>query len=114
MDVICTPGAGWDVQQKAVMAWRVTPEPTGQQADGLREVKACGTTTAALLGWSDWLTAAGMTPVALERTGEDWKPVDTLWAGDGPLCLVHAAPVPQVPGRTTDTAAARWLPTRRR
>jgi hypothetical protein len=35
MDVVCTHGAGLDVQQKTVMACRVPPDPTGQQADGI-------------------------------------------------------------------------------
>ena len=70
MDVIFTPWAGVDVHTKTVMACRVTPEPTGQQADGLMELQACGTRTADLLALADWLAAAGMTPVAVESTGE--------------------------------------------
>jgi adenine-specific DNA-methyltransferase len=38
MDVVLTPGAGLAVQKKTVMACRVTPDPLGQQADGLMEV----------------------------------------------------------------------------
>jgi transposase len=75
MDVICTHGAGWDVQKKTVLACRATPDPTGEQADGILEVPEVGTTTAALLALSDGLAEAGTTHVAMERTGEDWKPV---------------------------------------
>jgi hypothetical protein len=43
MDVVLTHGAGLDVHQKTVMACRVTPDPLGQQADGLMEMKEVGT-----------------------------------------------------------------------
>jgi len=45
MDVICTHCAGLDVHKQTVMACRVTPDPTGQQADGLMEVREFGTLT---------------------------------------------------------------------
>ncbi len=65
----CTPCAGVDVQPKTVLACRVTPDPTGQQGDGLMERKACGTRTADRLASSDWLAAAGVTHGAMESTG---------------------------------------------
>lgn len=70
MDVILTPGAGLDVPQKAVVACRVTPDPTGQQAAGIVAVQTCGTMTCDVLALADWLAAAGITPVAMESTGE--------------------------------------------
>jgi hypothetical protein len=45
MDVVFTHGAGLDVHKQTVMACRVTPDPTGQQADGIMEGKAFGTLT---------------------------------------------------------------------
>jgi hypothetical protein len=69
MDVICTHGADLDVQQKTVMACRVTPEPTGQQAEGLLERRAWGTMPADLWALSDSVAAAGITPVALASPG---------------------------------------------
>src|SRR5882724_11496631 len=78
MDVVLTHGAGLAVHQKTVMACRVTPDPLGQQADGLMEVKACGTLTRDVLTLSDGLSAAGVTPVAMASTGASWKPVDNL------------------------------------
>jgi hypothetical protein len=39
MDMIFTHGAGLDVHQKTVMACRVRPDSTGQQADGLMALK---------------------------------------------------------------------------
>jgi transposase len=109
MDVIFTHCAGLDVQKKTVMACRVTPDPTGQQVDGLMELKEFGTMTADLLALSDWLAAAGVTHVAMESTGEYWKPLYNILEGDVTVFLVNAAHVKQVPGRKTDKADARWL-----
>jgi len=75
MDVMFTPCAGLDVHKKTVMACRVPPDPTGAQADGIMELKAVGAMTVDLLALSDWLAAAGITHVAMESTGEDWKPL---------------------------------------
>jgi len=38
MDVIFTHGAGLDVHQKRITACRVSPDPTGPQAEGLLEL----------------------------------------------------------------------------
>jgi transposase len=109
MDVIFTHGAGLDVHKKTVMACRVTPDPTGRQADGVMELKACGTMTVDLLALSDWLVEAGITHVAMESTGEYWKPVYNILEGDFTVFLVNAAHAKQVPGRKTDQSDARWL-----
>jgi transposase len=109
MDVVFTQCAGLDVHQKTVMACRVTPDPTEQQADGLVEVKEFGTLTCDLLALSDWLAEAGITHVAMESTGEYWRPVYNLLEGDFTVFLVNAAHVKQVPGRKTDKNDARWL-----
>jgi transposase len=109
MDVIFTHRAGLDVHKKTVMACRVTPDPTGQQVDGIMELQEFGTMTVELLALSDWLAAAGSTHVAMESTGEYWKPLYNILEGDFTVFLVNAAHVKQGPGRTTDKADARWL-----
>jgi transposase len=109
MDVVFTHCAGLDVHKKTVMACRVIPDPTGQQADGLMELQEFGTLTVDLLALSDWLAAAGITHVAMESTGEYWKPLYNILEGDFTVFLVNAAHVKQVPGRKTDKADARWL-----
>ena len=109
MDVIFTYCAGLDVHKKRITACRVTPDPTGQQADGLLELREFGTMTVDLLALSDWLAEAGITHVAMESTGEYWKPVDNILEGSFTVFLVNAAHVKQVPGRKTDQADARWL-----
>jgi transposase len=109
MDVVLTHGAGLDVHKKTVVACRVTPNPLGQQADGLLEVKEFGTLTHDLLALSDWLSEAGVTHVAMESTGEYWKPVYNLLEGTCTVFLVNVAHVKNVPRRKTDRADARWL-----
>ena len=109
MDVVFTPGAGLDGHKKTVMACRVTPDPMGPQVEGIMEVREFGTRTRDLLAWSDWLTEAGITHVAMESTGAYWTPVYHLLEGTCTVFLVHAAHVKNVPGRKTDKADARWL-----
>jgi transposase len=109
MDVIFTHGAGLDVHKKRVTACRAIPDPAGQRAEGITEVKDFGTMTRDLLALADWLAAVGITHVAMESTGEYWRPVYKLLEGDLTVFLVNAAHVKQVPGRKTDKNEARWL-----
>ena len=109
MDVMFTHSAGLNVHKKTVTACRVTPDPTGREADGIVELRVFGTMTADLLALSDWLAGAGIMHVAMESTGEYWRPVYNLLEGDITIFLVNAAHVKQVPGRKTDKADARWL-----
>jgi transposase len=109
MDVIFAHCAGLDVHKKRVTACRVIADPTGQQAEGIMEVKDFGTMTRDLLALADWLAAVGITHVAMESTGEYWRPVYNLLEGDFTVFLVNAAHVKQVPGRKTDKNDARWL-----
>jgi hypothetical protein len=81
MDIVFTHCAGLDVHKKSVMACRMTPDPTGQQAEGFLEVQEFGTLMVDLLALSDWLAEAGITHVAMESTGEYWKPVSNLLEG---------------------------------
>jgi hypothetical protein len=108
MDVIFTQCAGLDVHQKRVTACRVIPDPAGQQAEGIVEVKDFGTMTRDLLAAADWLAAVAITHVAMGSTGESWRPVSNLLEGDVTVFPVNAAHVKQVPGRKTDKNDARW------
>ena len=57
-----------------------------------------------------WLVELGVTPVALESTGIDWRPIcDMLEARRGAVLLVTARPGKQGPGRKTDVHEAQWL-----
>ena len=109
MDVVFPHCAGLDVHKKRITACRVSPDPTGQNADGVMEVRDFGTLTIELLALSDWLSQVGVTHVAIESTGEYWKPVYNLLEGTFVVFVVNAAHVKNVPGRKTDKADARWL-----
>jgi transposase len=98
MDERC---AGLDVHKKTVVACVVTP--AGQ------ETRTFATMTAALLALADWLLACGCTPVAMESTGDSWKPVFNILAGTCEVILVNAQHVKAVPGRQTDVKEAAWL-----
>jgi len=109
MDVVFPYCAGLDVHKKRITACRVSPDPTGQNADGVMDVRDFGTLTIELLALSDWLHQVGVTHVAIESTGEYWKPVYNLLEGTCTVFVVNAAHVKNVPGRKTDKADARWL-----
>jgi transposase len=98
MDERC---AGLDVHKKTVVACVVTP--AGQ------ETRTFATMTADLLALADWLLACGGTPVAMESTGDDWKPVFNILEGTCAVILVNAQHVKAVPGRKTAVKEAAWL-----
>ncbi len=93
--------AGLDVHKKTVVACVLTPE--GQ------ETRTFGTMTAELLALADWLLAYRCTHVAIESTGDYWKPVFNILEGMCEVILVNAQHVKAVPGRKTDVKDAAWL-----
>jgi transposase len=109
MDVVFTQCAGLDVHKKSITACRMVPDPIGQEGEGIAELKTFGTMTRDLLALADWLTETSITHIAVESTGEYWKPVYNLLEGTFTVFLVHATHVKNVPGRQTDKADARWL-----
>ena len=98
--------AALDVHKKTVVG---SPRVTGKEGIVETEVKTFGTTTPDLLKMVDWLTEWGVTIVAMESTGEYWKPVFNLLEGVFEVILVNAQHVKQVPGRKTDVKDAEWL-----
>jgi transposase len=106
MDVIFPACAGLDVHKKTVVACCITP---GRGREPQRETRTFATMTDDLLALSDWLTHQGVTHVAMESTGEFWKPVYNLLEGSFTLLLGNAAHVTNVPGRKTDVGDAAWL-----
>jgi transposase len=100
--------AGLDVHQKSITACRMVPDPIGQEGEGSAALKTCGTMTRDLLALADWLTEASIPHIAMESTGEYWKPVYNLLEDTLTVFLVHATHVKNVPGRQTDKADARW------
>jgi transposase len=106
MEVLYSRCAGLDVHKKTVVVCRLGVDA---KAHKVKEVQTFGTTTAELLRLSDWLTAGGCTHVAMESTGEFWKPIWNLLEGSFELLLVNAQHVKRVPGRKTDVQDAEWL-----
>jgi transposase len=58
--------------------------------------------TAELLTLADWLLARGCTHVAIESTGNDWKPVFNILEGTCKMLLVDAQHGQAVTGRKTN------------
>jgi len=67
MEVLYTHCAGLDVHKKTVVVCALTPGSPGKPQS---ETRTFSTMTHDLLTLSDWLTARGITHVALESTGE--------------------------------------------
>jgi transposase len=106
MDVTYTHCAGLDVHKKTVVACSITP---GEKGEKQHEIRTFGTMTADLLALSDWLSAKGVTHVAMESTGEFWKPVYNILEGNFELLVVNAKHIKNVPGRKTDVKDAEWI-----
>jgi transposase len=61
------------------------------------------------LALSDWLMGHGVTHVAMESTGEYWKPVFNILENNFEVLLVNAQHLSRVPGRKTDQSDAEWI-----
>jgi transposase len=106
MEIVHTHCAGLDVHKKTVVAAIIVP---GSQQNGHQETRTFGTMTVDLLALSDWLLAHGVTHVAMESTGEYWKPVFNMLESDFQVLLVNAAHIKGVPGRKTEVNDAEWI-----
>ena len=106
MQVLHTHCAGLDVHKKTVVACLITPN---RQEGWQQEVRSFSTMTRDLLALSDWLLAAGCTHVAMESTGEYWKPVFNILEAHFAVLLVNAQHIKAVPGRKTDVKDAQWI-----
>ncbi len=62
-----------------------------------------------LLALADWLITQGVTHVAMESTGEYWKPVYNLLEASFTVLVVNAQHIKTVPGRKTDVKDAEWI-----
>ena len=98
--------AGLDVHKKSVVACRMCLRG---QNEVVSETRTFGTTTPDLLELSDWLAAWEVTHVAMESTGEYWKPIFNILEGHVTVFLVNAHHVKHVPARKTDVQDAEWL-----
>jgi transposase len=106
IDVLDERCGGLDLHKRAVTACRLTPGAGGHL---VTEIRTFGTMTADWLTLGDWLAEGGVTHVAMESTGVDWKPVWNLFEDRFTRLLVNAAHVKVVPGRKRDVGDAQWL-----
>jgi transposase len=106
MEVVHTHCAGLDVHKKAVVAAIIVPASGGELVE---ERRTFGTMTDDLLLLTDWLLSYGVTHVAMESTGEYWKPVYNILENNFELLLINAQHIKAVPGRKTDVNDAQWI-----
>lgn len=106
MERVIERGAGLDVHKQSVTACVRVPGPTGGRQ---QVVETFATTAAGLLTLRDWLSAHGVTDVAMESTGVYWKPVYYVLEEACRCLLVNPSHVSKVPGRKTDVRDCEWL-----
>lgn len=105
MPILRPDVAGMDVGSE--QHWVCAPAQTG----GGREVAVFGATTPELHRLAAWLTARGVTSVALESTGVYWiAPHEVLEAAGFEVWLVDTRALARVPGRPkSDCRDCEWL-----
>ena len=106
MQLLHTHCAQIDVHKKTVVVCCRSVQPDGTRTT---HVRSFPTTTAGLLLLLDWLLSLAITHVAMESTGEFWKPLYNLLEGSFTLLVVNAQQIKQVPGRKTDVKDAEWI-----
>ncbi len=98
--------AGIDVHKKTVVVCCLSVAQDGKPK---QETRTYGTTTRALLDLCDWLSSQDITHVAMESTGEYWKPIYNLLESICEVMVVNSHHFKQVRGRKTDVKDAEWL-----
>src|SRR5215470_16784432 len=106
MDLLHTHGAGLDVHKNSVVAHARITDAKGRVT---RHTRTFGTLTADLLNLAAWLLSLEITHVAMESTGEYWKPIYNILEGSFTLLVVNAQHIKNVPGRKTDVKDAEWI-----
>ena len=106
MEVIHTHCAGLNVHKKTVVASIMITDSKGSIQ---KETCTFETMTSNLLELSDWLMSYGVTDVAMESTGEYWKPVFNILEDNFKVLLVNARHIKTVPGHKTDVKDSEWI-----
>ena len=106
MEIVHTHCAGLDVHKKTVVATILVPDGQGGV---FKETRTFETMTVDLLALSDWLVSQAVTHVAMESTGEYWKPIYNILENNFEVLLVNAQHIKQVPGRKTDIKDSEWI-----
>ena len=102
LDRVC----GLDVHRDTVKACVRVP---GEGRERKSIIATFGTKTKDLLALRDWLEQWQVTHVAMESTGEYWKPVYWVLEEAFQVLLVNAAHIKNVPGRKTDAKDGTWI-----
>jgi transposase len=106
MEVILSCCAGLDVHKDSVEAC-VRRTSAGGKIE--HEIRHWGTTTGELVELADWLSALGVTHVAMESTGVYWKPIFNILEAQFEILLANAHHLKNVPGRKTDIKDCQWI-----
>lgn len=106
MEILHPRCAGLDAHKKVVVATVLVSDEHGRLT---KETRSFETMTASLLALSDWLTSYGVTHVAMESTGEYWKPIYNILEENFEVLLVNAQHIKAVPGRKTDVKDSEWI-----
>jgi transposase len=106
MQVLLGCCAGLDVHKKMLVACILRVQ---EDAQVYKQVRTFETTTPALLALLDWLVQHQVIQVAMESTGEYWRPIYNILEGHLSILLVNARHIKAVPGRKTDVKDAEWI-----
>jgi len=106
MEVTHTHCVGLDVHKKIVVACSLIQTAPRKLE---RTIRSFGTTTSELLALNDWLSTQNITQVAMESTGEYWKPIYNILEFNFEVMVVNAQHLKNVPGRKTDVKDAEWI-----
>jgi transposase len=107
MDLVYARCAGLDVHKATVVGCVRVPGPRPRERQ--TETKTFATTLRGLRDLQAWLSAHGVTHVAMESTGVYWRPVFAVLEDTVQVLLVNARHVKMVPGRKTDVRDCEWL-----
>ena len=105
MEVLVERGAGLDVHKKTVTVCVMTTE--GRKV--VKTLHKFETFHRDLVEMREWLKTMKVTHVAMEATGEYWKPVHEVLEEHFEVIVANAQHVKNVPGRKTDPQDAAWL-----
>jgi transposase len=111
MRILHERAIGLDIHAKMIAACLDYPDP-GVPGERVQEHHRFGTFTDSLAQLCDWVTQTEASIVAMESTGQYWRP---LWQMLDQRCpavqrvLANPQHIKQVPGRKSDTTDSEWL-----
>lgn len=102
MEVLHERCCGLDVHKKSITACIITTKG--------KEIRTFATMTRNLIELVDWVKSNRCSHVAMESTGDYWKPIyNLLELEDLQPMVVNAQHIKAVPGRKTDVKDAEWI-----